>query len=67
MFAVTLASASSDWFGLALALAAMGGLGLLGPRSRTLLLGLAVAGLLAMLAVPFNCPPWWKYLGICGQ
>lgn len=65
MIALYLASASPDWFGLALALAAAGGLGLLGPRGRTLGLLLAVAGLLATLAVPFNCPPWWRYLGIC--
>lgn len=69
MFAILLtSSASSDWLGLGLALAALGGLGLLGPRLRVGALALLVAGMAATAyAVPFNCPPFWKYLGICGQ
>jgi len=71
MVAVYLTSASFDYVGLAFALAFVGALGAFaGPRSRKLMLGLAVAGLLAYTAtqaeaVYVNCPEFWRYLGIC--
>lgn len=72
MIAVYLHTASLglDWVGLVFALAAVGALGFLAPRGRKLLLGLAVAGLLAYTAtsaeaVYVNCPELWRYLGIC--
>lgn len=72
MVAIFLASsASSDWLGLMLALCVVGSLGgFMGTKSRRLLCWLLVAAVLAYgasvaYAVPFNCPPLWRYLGIC--
>ena len=67
MFAVYLASASSDWLGLALALAVAGSLGFFSSRTRKFVLVLLILGMASTaFAVPFNCPELWRYLGICG-
>ena len=73
MTAVYLASSlSSDWLGLVLALSVVGIAGWLSsPTGKRLVLGLSVAGALAwsataVEAVYINCPPLWKYMGICG-
>lgn len=73
MLAVYLVSRSvpMDWLGLAIALSIVGLAGALSaPRRRRLVIGLAVAGALAYTAtqaeaVYINCPPLWKYLGVC--
>lgn len=73
MFAVYVASSSVswEWLGLVVAMAVIGGLGgFAGPRTRRLLVGLFVAGIVAYgasvaFAVPFPCPREWRWLGIC--
>ena len=70
MFAVHLASASSDWLGLALVVGVLGSLGFVNARTRKLVLAFLVAGMLAYTAtatyaVPYPCPWEWRWLGIC--
>jgi len=72
MFSVYLASSgTSEWLGLVVALAVVGGAaGLLGTKSRRLVVALMVAGLLAYAgtayAVPYiYCDPLWHWLGWC--